>query len=439
MKVLIKGGRVLDPASGTDEVLDVLVEDSIVSRIEKDISDIDITENDKLIDAKGCFVCPGLIDMSVHFREPGFEYKETIRTGSRAAARGGFTTVCMMPNTKPAIDNVNLLMHVCQTAKESTDINVLTVAAMTANQEGEYLTDYEALKDNGAIAVSDNGGTIMNSRTARQALRLAAEIDIPVLSHCEDRDLAARGVMNAGEKAKEYGFYGIMNAVEDTIIARNIMLAKNTGAKLHITHCSTEDSVKLIGFAKSLGISCTAEVTPHHFTLTEDVINGEDANYKINPPLRKKADRDALIKGLADGIIDVIASDHAPHNVSEKERGFEEAPAGVVGLETSVSITITELVKKQILSPLSMVEKMSYNPAKILGIDKGVLQVGKTADITVIDPDAKYVIDKEKFVSKGKNTPFDGMEVSGKVILTMVDGKIVYSYINGNEIIVDKA
>lgn len=434
MKMLIKNGRVIDPASNTDEVKDILVKDGVIAKVDKDISE----EADSVIEAKGCYVMPGLIDLHVHFREPGFEHKETIRTGARAAARGGFTTVCPMPNTKPVIDSVEMVEYIKNKAEEVTDINILPIAAITAGQDGEYLTDFERLKEAGAVAVSEDGKSVMNARVARQAMRLAAEVDIPVFAHCEDKNLVARGVMNAGNKAKELGFYGIMNAVEDVIVARDILLAKNTGAKLHLCHCSTFDSVRMIEDAKKEGISVTAEVTPHHFTLTEDDINEDDANYKMNPPLRKRQDVDRLIEGLKEGIIDCISTDHAPHHKTEKERGFVDAPFGITGLETSVPLTITELVKKNILTPMQMAERMSYTPAKIIGIDKGTLLEGKTADITIIDPDAEYVIDSNTFASKGHNTPFDGKKVSGMVRYTIAGGKVVYSNNNGTEVIIDK-
>ena len=435
MNILIKEGRVLDPASKTDKVIDVLIKDGFIAVMEENI---DESQADEVIDASGCMVMPGLVDLNAHFREPGLEHKETIRTGSRAAARGGYTTVCMMPNTKPVIDNVDMLQYVTDKAEEVTDINLYTIAAMTAGQEGEYLTDFEALKDAGAVAVSDNGGTIMNARTARQAMRQAAEVDIPVFVHCEDTNLAARGVMNAGERAKELGLFGIMDAVEDVIVARDILLAKNTGAKLHISHVSNKESAFIIKIAKEQGIPVTAEVAPHHFTLTEDAVNGDDANFKINPPLRKADDVKALKEALASGVIDVIATDHAPHHATEKERPFAEAPFGITGLETAVSLTITELVDKGVLTPMQMVERMSYNPAKVLRSDKGTLLPGRAADITIINPDEEYVIDSSKFASLGKNTPFNGKKVKGKVVYTISGGKTVYSYRPGFECIVDK-
>lgn len=434
MKTLIKGGRVLDPASNTDAIKDILVEDGVIVKVEDSI----VEEVENVISAQGCYVMPGLIDLHVHFREPGFEHKETIRTGARAAARGGFTTVCVMPNTRPSIDSVEMVRFVIDKAKEVTDINVLPIAAMTAGQDGEFITDYAQLYANGAVAVSEDGKSVMNTRVARQAMRLAAEVGIPVFAHCEDKDLVARGVINAGAKAKEFGLYGIMNAVEDVIVARDILLAKNTGAKLHLCHCSTQDSVTMVQRAKEDGISVTAEVCPHHFTLTEDDIVTPDANYKMNPPLRKRSDVDKLIGGLKSGVMDAISTDHAPHHKTEKERSFADAPFGITGLETAVSLTITELVDKGVLTPLQMAERMSYTPAQIINSDKGTLLPGRVADITIINPDEEYVIDSKLFASLGKNTPFNGRKVKGKVTYTIAAGKVVYSYKPGCECIVDK-
>lgn len=434
MKMIIKGGRVLDPASNTDAVKDILIEDGIIKKVEENI----IEEADSVIDAGGFYVMPGLIDLHVHFREPGFEHKETIRTGARAAARGGFTTVCVMPNTKPVIDSVDMVRYVIDKAKEVTDINVLPIAAITANQDGEFVTDFEKLYANGAVAVSEDGKSVMNARVARQAMKLAAQVGIPVFAHCEDKNLAARGVMNAGERAKELGLFGIMNIVEDVIVARDIMLAENTGARLHLCHCSTKDSIKMAMEAKAKGIDVTAEVTPHHFTLTEKDVTGDDADFKMNPPLRTSEDVAAIIEGLKTGAADVIATDHAPHHKEEKERPFAEAPFGITGLETSVCLTITELVNKGVLTPLQMAERMSYKPAQIINSDRGTLLVGRPADITVIDPAEEYIIDRKAFASMGKNTPFDGRKVSGRVRYTIAGGKVVYSYKPGSECIVDK-
>lgn len=423
MKTLIKNGRVLDPATKKDGIFDVLIENGIIKKVGAKIN----AEADETIDATDCYVMPGLIDLHVHFREPGFEHKETIRTGSAAAAKGGFTTVCPMPNTRPAVDNLDTLKYVMDKAKEVTKVNILPIAAITANQEGEFITDIEKLYANGAVAISEDGKSVMNARVYRQAMRLAAEVGVPVFAHCEDKNLAARGVINAGKKAKELGVYGIMNVVEDSIVARDILLAKNTGAQLHLCHCSTEDSVKMVDLAKKNGLPVTAEVCPHHFAMTEDDITSDDANFKMNPPLRTIKDVEALRLGLKNDIIDVIATDHAPHHKTEKALSLEDAPFGITGLETAVALTITSLVDPGYITPMQMAEKMSYNPAKIIGIDKGTLLPGKVADITIINPDTEYVIDSKTFVSLGKNTPFDGKKVKGKVMATIVAGEVVYS------------
>jgi len=423
MKTLIKNGRVLDPATKKDGIYDVLIENGIIKEIDKNL----VVEADEMIDATDCFVMPGLIDLHVHFREPGFEHKETIRTGARAAAKGGFTTVCAMPNTRPVVDNLDTLKYVIDKAKEVTKVNVLPIAAITAGQEGEFITDIEKLFKNGAIAISEDGKSVMNARVCRQAMRLAAEVGVPVFAHCEDKALAARGVLNAGDKAKELGVYGIMNIVEDTIVARDILIAKNTGAQLHICHCSTEDSVKMVALAKQDGLSVTAEVCPHHFTMSEDDITSDDANFKMNPPLRSRKDVEALRLGLKNDIMDVIATDHAPHHITEKSLSLDEAPFGITGLETAVSLTITALVDTGYITPMQMAEKMSYNPAKIIGLDKGTLLPGKIADITIINPNIEYIIDSSTFVSLGKNTPFNGKKVKGKVMATIVAGEVIYS------------
>lgn len=422
MSILIKNGRVLDPANSRDAILDIFVEDGIIQTVAENIEE----KADEVIDASGCFVTPGLIDLHVHFRDPGFEYKETIKTGGAAAAKGGFTTVCPMPNTNPVTDNVDVLKLVMDKANRDTKINVLPVAAITVGQDGEYLTDIESLAAAGAIAISEDGKSVMNARLYRQAMKLAAHAGIPVMAHCEDKNLVGHGVINAGPKAKEMGMFGIMNAVEDTIVARDILLAKNAGCKLHLCHCSTEDSVKMIDIAKDEGLSVTGEVCPHHFTLCDEDIVCDDANYKMNPPLRTRRDVEALKIGLRDGIMDVISTDHAPHGVDEKKKSIKDAPFGIVGLETSVALTMTELVDKGYLTPLQMVEKMSYNPAKIIGIDRGTLGEGKVADITIIDPEAEYKIDSKTFVSIGKNTPFNGKQVKGKVLYTICNGECVY-------------
>lgn len=422
MTILIKNGRVLNPSENLDKVMDLLVEDGRIKEKKEQIE----TDADKIIDAKGCYVMPGLIDLHVHFRDPGLTYKEDIETGSRAAANGGFTTVCCMPNTKPVVDNVDTVKYIIEKGKEVGLTNVLPVGAVTMNMEGKEVTDIESLKKAGICAISEDGKSVMNSGVYRKAMKEAARLNVPVMAHCEDINLVEGGVINLGNKSKELGVKGISNAVEDVIAMRDIMLARETNAKLHLCHCSTKDSVEMVKQAKAEGIDVTAEVCPHHFSMCSDDITENDGNFKMNPPLRTREDMETLIKGLSEDIMDVISTDHAPHSKEEKEKDLEHAPFGIVGLETSVPLTITNLVKKGYITPLQMAAKMSYNPAQVLGSDKGTLNEKAVADITIIDPDAEYTIDKNTFQSKGKNTPFDGYKVNGKVLYTILGGKIVY-------------
>ena len=424
VKILIKNGRVLDPASRTDGIMDLLIEDERIVKAAPRIAH----EADRVVDAEGCWVMPGLIDIHVHLREPGFEHKETIKTGAMAAAKGGFTTICPMPNTKPVTDSPEMIRWVIEKARAEAPINVLPVGAVTIGQMGEELADIEGMAKAGAIGISEDGKSVMNAALYAKAMEKARDCGIVVMAHCEDKNLVGRGVMQKCEKAEELGLEGISNAVEDVIVARDILLAKETGARLHLCHCSTADSVVLTKLAKDQGLPVTAEVCPHHFTLTADDIKEDDGNYKMNPPLRGKADVQALKEGLRDDVMDVISTDHAPHSAEEKNKSMKLALFGIVGSETSVALTITEMVKTGYLTPLQMADKMSYQPAKVLGIDKGTLAEGKIADITIIDPDAEYVIDPEKFVSMGKNTPFGGKKVSGRVLMTICGGKVVYEY-----------
>lgn len=423
MSIVIKNGRVIDPATQTDKIMDILVQDGHVVSVG---TDININEH-QVVDASGCFVIPGLIDLHVHFREPGFEYKETIKTGSMAAAKGGFTTVCPMPNTRPVVDCVETYEKVQDIIDRDAVVNVIQVASVTKGQLGEELTDLVALKKAGVIAISEDGKSVMNARLYEKAMEECARLGITMLAHCEDKNMVGKGAMNAGRKSAELGIPGITNAVEDVIVARDILIAKETGCRLHLCHCSTADSVKLIEMAKRDGVNVTGEVCPHHFTLTDEDIITDNADYKMNPPLRSAEDVEALRNGLKNNIMDAISTDHAPHSAEEKAKSIADAPFGITGLETSVALTMTELVDKGWLTPMQMVEKMSYNPARILGIDRGTLRPGSVADITIIDPSAEYVIDRNTFVSKGKNTPFDGKKVKGEVVMTMVAGKIVYN------------
>lgn len=423
MTILIKNGRLINPSENLDKVMDIFVEDGIIKEKAETID----RQADTVIDAAGCYVMPGLIDLHVHFRDPGLTYKEDIETGSKAAAKGGFTTVCCMPNTKPVVDNVETVKYIIEKGEKTGLTNVLPVGAVTKNMAGIEITDVEELKKAGICAISEDGKSVMNSGVYRKAMKNAAKANVPVLAHCEDINLVEGGVINLGDKSSELGVKGISNAVEDVIAMRDIMLAKETGATLHLCHCSTKDSVEMVKRAKEEGIKVTAEVCPHHFSMCSDDITSNDGNFKMNPPLRAREDMEALIKGLQDDIMDVISTDHAPHSAEEKAKDLEHAPFGIVGLETSVALTVTNLVKKGYLTPMQMAAKMSYNPAKVLGIPKGTLDEGKIADITIIDPDKEYTIDINTFESKGKNTPFDGYKVSGEVEYTILNGKVVYS------------
>lgn len=423
MSVLIKNGRVLNPATNTDEVMDVFVENGVVTKLEKDIQ----AEAERVIDAKGCYVMPGFIDLHVHLRDPGLEHKETIETGCQAAAHGGYTTIFAMPNTKPVADNPDVISYVHNKAKSVGAVNVSQVGAITKGQAGVELADIEGMAKAGIIAISEDGKSVMNSQLYREAMEIAARLDLAVLAHCEDINLVNGGVVNADAHANSLGLDGITNSVEDVIVARDIMLSRDTGAKLHLCHCSTKDSVTMVKLAKEEGLRVSAEVCPHHFVLTsDDIPTAEDTDYKMNPPLRTKEDVEALKAGLRDGIMEVISTDHAPHSFEEKNTSMKKAPFGIVGLETAACLTYTELVLGGYLTPLEMAEKMSYNPARIIGIDRGDIQPGKVADIAIFNPEETYKIDKNEFASKGKNTPFHGREVSGRVCATLVDGIVVY-------------
>ncbi len=423
MKILIKNGRVLNPATKIDQIADLLVENGLVAKIDQNLSSDGV---DEIIEASGYWVVPGLIDVHIHLREPGFEYKETIATGTASAAKGGFTTVCPMPNTKPTIDNAEIVQFVNEKATNEGHVNVLPIGAITKGQKGEELSDIAQMKAAGICALSEDGRSVLNASLMKKAMIVAKELDLPILSHCEDDFLAEGGCMNEGEISKILGLKGIPAEAEEIIISRDILLAQKTGAKLHICHVSTALGAEIIKWGKAQGVMVTAEVAPHHFTLTDEVVLGLDANTKMNPPLRTKKDVEGMKKALQDGTIDMIATDHAPHHIDEKNCSYAKAANGIVGLETSVALTITELVLQGFLTPLEMMAKMSYNPAKMLGIDKGNIAVGKIADITIIDPNKAVIIDSNTFVSRSKNTPFNGRHVTGEVRYTLVNGIIQY-------------
>ena len=410
MGILIRGGRIVDAATDTDKTGDIYLEDGIIAEIGQKLKKKD---GDRVIDAKGKLVMPGIIDLHVHFRDPGQTHKEDIKSGAAAAARGGVTTVVAMPNTTPTIDNPDRVNYVHNKAAQVSGIHVLQAGAATMGEKGTELADIAGMVKAGIPAVSEDGKSVMNTA---------------FFDHCEDIDLRGDGCMNEDENAKRLGLPGICNAVEDTITARDIILALETGVHLHLCHCSTYGDAQMMKIVKEKGYdNITAEVCPHHFILSSDDIKTDDPNYKMNPPLRTPKDVEALKQGLKDGTIEVISTDHAPHSAQEKTGSMKNAPFGIVGLETSLPLTYTELVEKDVITLKQMVEKMCLNPAKILGLDRGTLQKGHPADVIIVDTEQEYAIDKNKFVSKGHNTPFDGWKVKGKVLYTICDGKIVFN------------
>lgn len=436
MSMLIRGGHLIDPEAGRDGIYDVFVKDGVVKEV-KEWTDgtVPVWEEDAetVLDADGKYVMPGFIDLHVHLREPGLEYKETIATGTMAAAAGGFTSVCPMPNTKPSTDTPEKIRMLLHKANTDAKVHVLPIGAISIDQEGKELADIKGMAAAGAVAFSEDGKSVMNSALYAEGMKLAAEVKVPVFAHCEDINLVRGGVMNAGSRAAELGLPGITNAVEDIITARDIFLAKETGVQLHLCHCSTRDSVKMIAEAKAEGLPVSGETGPHYFTMTDEEIPEDWGNYKMNPPLRAREDKEALIRALQDNVLEAIATDHAPHSREEKEQPMQKAPFGIVGLETAYALTVTELVHTGKITMRQLVERMSAAPARILGIKKGSLRPGMAADITIADTKTAWKIDPEQFYSKGKNTPFAGKTVYGMVYDTIVDGKLVYSRKSDNK------
>lgn len=428
MRILIQNGYVIDPSAQREGFLDVLTEGERIVKVSQHIS-TEEAKADIVLDATGKHVLPGFIDLHVHYREPGLEYKETIATGSAAAAAGGYTTVCPMPNTKPTTDCAEVVSYVLEKAKEAGKVRVLPVGAVTLGQNGTTLSDMEAMKRAGAAAVSEDGKSVMNPVVYAEGMKKAKEAGLPVFAHCEEISLVRGGVMNEGEKARELGLPGITNAVEDIITMRDILLAEETGAKLHLCHCSTKYSVDFVKFAKAKKIPVTAEVCPHHFALCDEDIPADDSNYKMNPPLRGREDVKALIAGLLDGTMSVISTDHAPHSAEEKNGSMVGSPFGIVGSETAYALSNTVLVKEYGMSPMQLAACMSYNPAAVLGREKelGGLAEGYFADIAIVAPEEEYEICPEQFFSKGKNTPFGGKKVKGRVYTTICGGEITYT------------
>jgi len=419
MKILIKSGRVIDPANGIDKTANVYVDSGLI------VSASDNFSADAVIDADGLWVTPGFVDLHVHLRDPGLTHKESIFTGAAAAAAGGYTTICAMPNTNPVMDNSALVLETYKRIKAESIIDVLIIGAATCAQKGSLLADIEGMKRAGVCAISEDGFSVNDSLLTKKALEACQKANLPMFAHCEDLSLVNGGIINEGVAAKKFNLRGISNDSEDVTVARDIILAGSVGARLHICHVSTRGSVDIIKFAKSGGVKLTAECCPHHFTLSDEDISEDDGNYKMNPPLRSFNDKKAILKALRDNTIEIIATDHAPHHESEKSGGFNSALNGIVGLETALPLCITELVETGILTPSELIEKTSLNPAKVIGIKAGALTVGYPADIAIIDPGTPYEIDINNFKSKSKNTPFNGKRVKGKVVHLIKNGKLI--------------
>jgi len=422
--ILISNGRVIDPATGTDAVQDVLIQDGAIARVGRELARR--AEGAEVIEATGKIVAPGLIDIHVHLREPGYEYKETIESGTRAAAAGGFTTVCCMANTDPVNDTRAVTDYILAKARAVGVIRVYPIGAVTRGLAGKELAEHAELAEAGCVAFSDDGRPVMNAELLRRAMEYTLPFGLPVISHAEDANLTRGASMNEGVVSVELGLTGAPAAAEEAMVARDILLAELTGAHLHVAHISTAGAVRLVRDAKARGVRVTAEVTPHHLLLTEEAVRGYDTNAKMNPPLRTQADCEALIEALSDGTIDCVATDHAPHALSEKEGEYDRAAFGVVGLETALVLLHDRLVRTGRIDLSTLIARMSHAPARLLNLPGGTLAPGSPADVTIVDPEREVTIDPRSFLSRSRNTPFTGLRARGAAALTLVGGRIVW-------------
>lgn len=421
-KLLIKNGRVIDPATRRDGPADVLIEDRSIVAVGDNIEAGDA----EVFDAAGLVVAPGFLDIHVHLREPGLTHAETIETGARAAAAGGFTRVCAMPNTSPVNDNATVTGYILEKARQTAVVKVHPIGAITQGSQGEELAPIGTLKEAGAVAISDDGQPVMNARVMRRAMELARSFDLLVVNHCEDLNLSSGGDMNEGVESTRRGLMGIPSCAEDIMVARDLLLAEVTGARYHVAHISTRNSMAMVTFAKSRGLAVTCEVTPHHLALSDEETIPYDSNFKMKPPLRSPADIEALIEGIANGTVDAIATDHAPHTGYHKMQEFESCPFGVIGLETAVAVALDRLVHPGRISLPRMVELFTTGPARAFGLDCGRLAPGVAADVTIFDPDLEWTYDVNQSFSKSKNSPFDGTKFRGAPVATIVDGSVVW-------------
>jgi len=421
-RLLIKNGRVIDPASHHDAVADVWIEDGVIKGVGVGLA----AAGSDVFDATGLIVAPGFIDMHVHLREPGFEHAETIESGSRAAAAGGFTSVCPMPNTKPVNDNATVTSYMIEKARRHAIVNVWPIGAITKGSAGEELAAIGSMKQAGAVAISDDGRPVMNARVMRRAMEAARSLGIPVINHCEDLHLSAGGDMHEGAESVRLGLRGIPGCSEDVMVARDILLAEVTGARYHVAHISSRHSVEMVQFAKAGGLAVTAETTPHHLALADRDMKPYDSNYKMKPPLRGSCDVAAVLEGIVNGAIDAIATDHAPHPGSEKMQEFESCPFGILGLETAIGVTLEQLVHSGKIGIVKLVELFTTGPARILGIDRGTLAPGAPADVTIFSTDREWTYDVNKSFSKSRNSPFDGKTFKGGPVATVVAGDVVW-------------